>query len=98
MMDSTTDEAFEALLRYMRDSRGFDFTGYQRTSLTRRVRQASGVVVIALPVGVLIDAVVDEVTGFVLSPENPRGLAATLRSVLSQRFPALPGTGLRSTC
>jgi two-component system, chemotaxis family, CheB/CheR fusion protein len=31
-------EAFEALLRYMRDSRGFDFTGYKRTSLMRRVR------------------------------------------------------------
>ncbi len=40
-MNSTTDEAdeaFEALLRYMRDSRGFDFTGYKRTSLMRRVR------------------------------------------------------------
>ena len=37
-MDTTTDEAFEALLRYMRDSRGFDFTGYKRTSLIRRVR------------------------------------------------------------
>ncbi len=37
-MDSTTDEAFEALLRYMRDSRGFDFTGYKRASLMRRVR------------------------------------------------------------
>ncbi|GAS86433.1 CheR family methyltransferase [Mycolicibacterium brisbanense] len=33
-----TDESFEALLRYMRDSRGFDFTGYKRTSLIRRVR------------------------------------------------------------
>ncbi|MBV8930273.1 MAG: chemotaxis protein CheR, partial [Mycobacteriaceae bacterium] len=30
--------AFEALLRYLRDSRGFDFTGYKRTSLMRRVR------------------------------------------------------------
>lgn len=37
-MDGTTDEAFETLLRYMRDSRGFDFTGYKRTSLMRRVR------------------------------------------------------------
>ena len=41
-MDSTTDEAFEALLRYMRDSRGFDFTGYKRTSLMRRVRNRMG--------------------------------------------------------
>ncbi|OBJ54891.1 CheR family methyltransferase [Mycobacterium sp. 1423905.2] len=37
-MDGKTDEAFEALLRYMRDSRGFDFTGYKRASLMRRVR------------------------------------------------------------
>jgi two-component system, chemotaxis family, CheB/CheR fusion protein len=37
-MDTEADESFEALLRYMRDSRGFDFTGYKRTSLMRRVR------------------------------------------------------------
>ncbi|HUH72153.1 MAG TPA: CheR family methyltransferase [Mycobacterium sp.] len=37
-MDDTTNDPFEALLRYMRDSRGFDFTGYKRTSLMRRVR------------------------------------------------------------
>jgi two-component system, chemotaxis family, CheB/CheR fusion protein len=37
-MDTNTDESFEALLRYMRDSRGFDFTGYKRTTLMRRVR------------------------------------------------------------
>lgn len=37
-MSSQTDEAFEALLRHMRDTRGFDFTGYKRTSLMRRVR------------------------------------------------------------
>ncbi|BBX16508.1 hypothetical protein MDUV_13680 [Mycolicibacterium duvalii] len=43
-MDSGVDddsdeeaEAFEALLRYVRDTRGFDFTGYKRTSLMRRV-------------------------------------------------------------
>ncbi|ORX05535.1 CheR family methyltransferase [Mycolicibacillus trivialis] len=37
-MDEHTDETFEALLRYLRDSRGFDFTGYKRASLMRRVR------------------------------------------------------------
>lgn len=37
-MNGTTDESFEALLRYVRDSRGFDFTGYKRASLMRRVR------------------------------------------------------------
>ncbi|BEP12971.1 PAS domain S-box protein [Acidothermaceae bacterium B102] len=31
------DGAFEDLLVYLRDSRGFDFTGYKRTSLMRRV-------------------------------------------------------------
>ena len=37
-MEEQSDQSFEALLRYMRDSRGFDFTGYKRTSLMRRVR------------------------------------------------------------
>jgi two-component system, chemotaxis family, CheB/CheR fusion protein len=34
-----TDAAFERLLDYVRDNRGFDFTGYKRPSLTRRVRK-----------------------------------------------------------
>jgi two-component system, chemotaxis family, CheB/CheR fusion protein len=34
----TRDESFETLLRFLRESRGFDFTGYKRTSLMRRVR------------------------------------------------------------
>jgi two-component system, chemotaxis family, CheB/CheR fusion protein len=33
------DEQFEALLAYLRDSRGADFTGYKRPSLTRLVRR-----------------------------------------------------------
>src|SRR6478672_4137617 len=36
--DGQADDAFEALLRYLRDQRGFDFTGYKRSSLMRRVR------------------------------------------------------------
>jgi two-component system CheB/CheR fusion protein len=31
-----TDPHFEALLVYLKESRGFDFTGYKRSSLTRR--------------------------------------------------------------
>ena len=31
------DPKFEALLMYLKESRGFDFTGYKRSSLTRRV-------------------------------------------------------------
>ncbi|MDT5071458.1 MAG: two-component system, chemotaxis family, CheB/CheR fusion protein [Mycobacterium sp.] len=37
-MDDHADESFEAVLRYLRDTRGVDFTGYKRTSLMRRVR------------------------------------------------------------
>ncbi|SEH65267.1 two-component system, chemotaxis family, CheB/CheR fusion protein [Mycolicibacterium rutilum] len=37
-LNEQPDEAFETLLNFMRDSRGFDFTGYKRTSLMRRVR------------------------------------------------------------
>ena len=41
-MNGDTDETFEALLRHLRDTRGFDFTGYKRTSLMRRVRHRMG--------------------------------------------------------
>jgi two-component system CheB/CheR fusion protein len=34
-----TDSHLEELLRFIRDSRGFDFTGYKRTSLARRIRK-----------------------------------------------------------
>ncbi|MDF2825766.1 MAG: chemotaxis protein CheR, partial [Mycobacterium sp.] len=37
-MSEDTDDAFEAVLHYLRDTRGFDFTGYKRASLMRRVR------------------------------------------------------------
>ncbi len=47
---------------------------------------ASGVAVVAFGVGVLKDAVVDTVTGLVLSPETLGGLPATLRSLLAQSF------------
>ena len=33
------DRDFEQLLEFLRDSRGFDFTGYKRTSLMRRVNK-----------------------------------------------------------
>ncbi len=37
MTDAPSDQAFEALLEYLRQTRGFDFTGYKRASLFRRV-------------------------------------------------------------
>ncbi len=47
---------------------------------------ASGVAVVALPVGVLADAVVDGVTGQLLSHHSPAALAAALRGLLAQSF------------
>ena len=38
------DPAFEALLDFLKRSRGFDFTGYKRTSLERRFRRRMDVV------------------------------------------------------
>jgi two-component system, chemotaxis family, CheB/CheR fusion protein len=37
-----TDPNFEALLIYLKESRGFDFTGYKRSSLMRRVNRRMG--------------------------------------------------------
>jgi glycosyltransferase involved in cell wall biosynthesis len=47
---------------------------------------ASGVAVVALPVGVLTDVVVDGVTGLVLSRRSPAAVAAALRNLLVQSF------------
>lgn len=47
---------------------------------------ASGVAVVALPVGVLSDVVVDLVTGLLLSSYSPNELARALRSLPAQRF------------
>ena len=39
-MDSNNEDlVFETLLEYLRQARGFDFTGYKRSSLKRRVRK-----------------------------------------------------------
>ncbi|HVV91068.1 MAG TPA: CheR family methyltransferase [Solirubrobacterales bacterium] len=40
-------EALEALLEYLRDSRGFDFSGYTRATLERRIRKRMGEVEVA---------------------------------------------------
>ncbi|WP_425579535.1 CheR family methyltransferase [Streptomyces coacervatus] len=37
--DLETDEELEELLGFLRDARGFDFTGYKRSSLGRRIRK-----------------------------------------------------------
>ncbi|WP_406816674.1 glycosyltransferase [Mycobacterium sp. M23085] len=47
---------------------------------------SSGVAVIAASVGVLADVVLDDITGLVVPPENPIGLAAATRRLLAQTF------------
>lgn len=47
---------------------------------------ACGVAVVALPVGVLTEAIVDNVTGLVLSQGRPGELAAALRELVAQSF------------
>ncbi|BBY41462.1 glycosyl transferase [Mycobacterium mantenii] len=47
---------------------------------------SSGVVVVVANVGVLADVVLDDITGLVVPPENPAGLAAALRTLLAQSF------------
>lgn len=49
---------------------------------------ASGAAVVAASVGVLADVVLDDITGLVVPPENPVGLAAASRKLLAQRFQA----------
>jgi two-component system CheB/CheR fusion protein len=41
---SENDAAFEALLEFLKRTRGIDFMGYKRTSLQRRVRRRMEVV------------------------------------------------------
>jgi glycosyltransferase involved in cell wall biosynthesis len=47
---------------------------------------ASGLAVVTLPVGVLTDAVVDGVTGLVVSQQSTAALALALRNLLAQSF------------
>jgi two-component system CheB/CheR fusion protein len=37
-----TDEGLEPLLEYLKDARGFDFSGYKRATLERRIRKRMG--------------------------------------------------------
>ncbi len=46
MATEEADPRFEALLEYLQSSRGFDFTGYKRTSLIRRIKKRMDMVAI----------------------------------------------------
>ena len=42
MSNAPQDPDFEALLNYLKRTRGFDFTGYKRPTLTRLDEKADG--------------------------------------------------------
>lgn len=42
MTEKKNDVEFDSLLEYLKQSRGFDFTGYKTTSLNRRIRKRMG--------------------------------------------------------
>ncbi len=98
------DAEFEALLEFLRDSRGFDFTGYKRPSLMRRVRhrmERAGVATFAdyqdfLTLNpdefkALFDTILINVTGFFRDAEAWSHLATTLLpEMLAAREPGAP--------
>jgi two-component system, chemotaxis family, CheB/CheR fusion protein len=100
-----TDEdcSFESLLHYLKQTRGFDFTGYKRTSLVRRVRRRMQTVPIssyedyqdyleAHPAEfvALFNTILINVTSFFRDPEAWARLAAELLPELLRHKPEGP--------
>src|SRR2546423_13689911 len=103
------DADFEALLQYLRLARGFDFTGYKRATLVRRVRKRMREVDIETFGGytdylqvhpgefaVLFDTILINVTSFFRDPEAWEFLAGTVIPRLIQQKP--DGAPIRAWC
>jgi two-component system CheB/CheR fusion protein len=98
------NDDLEALLAYLRDTRGFDFTGYKRASLTRRIERRMQQVEVesyANYMGTLeanpgefaelFDTILINVTSFLRDPDAWEFLAAhILPLVVSERDPHEP--------
>jgi two-component system, chemotaxis family, CheB/CheR fusion protein len=82
-VDDTDDPAFDNLLTFLHEERGFDFTGYKRASLARRVQRRMATVGIATfeeyhdhlvlhqaEFAALFDTVLINVTSFFRDPES----------------------------
>jgi len=103
-MTTEQDPEFEALLHFLRDSRGFDFTGYKRSSLVRRVdRRMQQVSVVSYAdyldylqlhqeeFTALFNTILINVTGFFRDPDAWNHLRDdALPTVLSTRKPTDP--------
>ncbi len=101
---TTADPAFESLLEYLRDSRGFDFTGYKRSSLVRRVghrMEALGIAdyadyidrleVQADEFTALFNTILINVTGFFRDPDAWQALReGVLPALIEDKAPGRP--------
>ena len=96
--ETGTSEAFEALLEFIKDNRGFDFTGYKRPSLRRRIEKRMEAVDIATfdeyhayleangdEFGELFDTILINVTGFFRDPPAWEYLASDVIPSLLER-------------
>src|SRR6266540_2308798 len=104
MSDQNGEQDLEVLLDYLRRSRGFDFTGYKRSSLSRRVQKRMQAVRVATYLDYLdyLEVVPDEftqlfntilinVTGFFRDPGTWQYLATdVLPRILAQKQPDEP--------
>ncbi|MBV9109950.1 MAG: PAS domain S-box protein [Gemmatimonadetes bacterium] len=103
-MSRSSEEAFESLLDFLRDDRGFDFTGYKRSTLGRRVRKRMAEVEVeeydayrryleAHPeeFTALFNTILINVTGFFRDPEAWEVLAREhLPALIARKRPSEP--------
>ncbi|HEX8906954.1 MAG TPA: CheR family methyltransferase, partial [Longimicrobiaceae bacterium] len=103
-MSRTSEEAFESLLEFLRDDRGFDFTGYKRSTLGRRVRKRMSEVQVddfaayrqyleAHPdeFTALFNTILINVTGFFRDPDAWEALARDhLPALIARKRPSEP--------
>ncbi len=103
MSSSQPDLQFEALLDYLRQNRGFDFTGYKRSSLMRRVQKRMQPLEIEtysqyqdyLEVTpeefiTLFNTILINVTAFFRDPNSWEGLKQVLSEMLAKKRPNQP--------
>lgn len=103
MSSSQPDPQFEALLEYLRQNRGFDFTGYKRSSLMRRVQKRMHLLgmetysqyqdyleVTPEEFISLFNTILINVTTFFRDPDSWEGLQQVLREMLAKKRPNQP--------
>jgi two-component system CheB/CheR fusion protein len=104
MKTEATDEELESLLEYLKVSRGFDFTGYKRSTLTRRIlkrMQAIGLETYSAytdylrveppEVSELFNSILINVTSFFRDPQEWKYVSETvIPAILEKKQPGAP--------